>query len=72
MARKRKALKKIDYTSPEYWNRLLTADGFSMDAGTSRRLTYVGDSKTLEDIAGNEEMGTNDGSRAKSVTYEEN
>lgn len=69
MARKRKALRPIDYQSKEYWNRLLAEEGLSMEAGTSRRLTYVGDSQVLDKIAGGEEMGTNDSSRAKDVTY---
>lgn len=69
MARKRKDLAALDYHSQEYWDRLLAQDGFSMEAGTSRRLTYVGDSTTLEKIAGGEETGTNDSSRAKEVTY---
>jgi hypothetical protein len=50
MARKRRALKGLDYQSPEYWEKLLREDGLSMEAGTSRRLTYVGSSKTLESI----------------------
>lgn len=70
MARKRKDLSDLDYQSQEYWNRLLAQEGLSMEAGTSRRLTYVGDSMTLESIAGDEEMGTNDSSRAKAVTYD--
>lgn len=69
MARKRKALRPVDYQSKEYWNRLLAEEGLSMEAGTSRRLTYVGDSQVLDKIAGGEEMGTNDSSRAKDVTY---
>lgn len=69
MARKRKQLQSLDYESSEYWNRLLAQDGLSMEAGTSRRLTYVGDSNVLERISGGEDMGTNDSSRAKEVTY---
>ena len=70
MARKRENLKELDYQSQEYWNRLLAEDGLSMEAGTSRRITYVGDSNTLERIAGGEETGTNDASQAKDVTYQ--
>ncbi len=69
MARKREKLRDLDYQTPEYWDRLLREEGLSMEAGTSRRITYVGDSNTLEAIAGGEEMGTNDDSRAKDVTY---
>lgn len=71
MARKRKELQGLDYSSPEYWNRLLAQEGLSMEAGTSRRITYVGDSITLERIAGGEDTGTNDPSRAKDVTYQD-
>lgn len=70
MARKRKALKDLNYQTQSYWERLLRADGLSMEAGTSRRVTYVGDSNTLEMIAGAEEMGTRDGSKDKEWTYE--
>jgi hypothetical protein len=70
MARKRKALRKIDYKSPEYWNRLLASEGLSMERGTSRRVTYVGGTQTLDAISGHQIMGTNPGqSRAKDVTY---
>lgn len=70
MARKRKALKDLDYQRSAYWERLLRMDGLSMEAGTTRRITYVGDSNTLERIAGGEEMDTNDDSLAKDVTYQ--
>lgn len=72
MARKRATLKDLDYQSPQYWEKLLREDGLSMEAGTSRRLTYVGDSNALESIEGKIVMGTNDGSAAKAVTYRKN
>lgn len=50
MARKRRTLKGLDYQSPAYWEKLLREEGLSMEAGTSRRLTYVGTSTTLESI----------------------
>jgi hypothetical protein len=70
VARKRKALKDLDYQRSAYWERLLRMDGLSMEAGTSRRVTYVGDSNTLDMIAGAEEMGTRDDSQDKDWTYE--
>jgi hypothetical protein len=69
MARKRKTLRKMDYQSPEYWEKLLREEGLSMEAGTSRRVTYVGDSSTLEWVAGQQEMGTRDNSGDKDVTH---
>lgn len=48
MARKRKALQKVDYQSKEYWNRLLAEEGLSMERGKHpRRLVYVGDEQEL-------------------------
>jgi hypothetical protein len=70
MARKREKLKGLDYQSEKYWEALLCADGLSMEAGTSRRVTYVGDSMTLEYVAGQQEMGTRDTRRDTSVTYQ--
>jgi hypothetical protein len=69
MARKRKKLKGLDYQSAEYWNRLLIEEGLSMEAGTSRRITYVGDSNVLDRIAGEANTGSRDSSFAKDVTY---
>lgn len=70
MARKRERLKELDYQSPRYWDKLLCEEGLSMERGTSRRVTYVGDSSTLEMIAGAEEMGTRDTTKDKDVTYQ--
>lgn len=70
MARKRRALKDLNYQTPSYWERLLRYEGLSMEAGTTRRITYVGDSNTLDRIAGAEEMDQNDSSVAKDVTYQ--
>ena len=52
MARKRKKLEALDYQSKEYWSKLLTLEGLSMERGTSRRLTYVGGSSVAESIEG--------------------
>jgi hypothetical protein len=43
MARKRKKLKTLDYTSREYWNRLLSEDGLTMSQGLDPRLVYDDD-----------------------------
>ena len=50
MARKRKGLKGLDAKGTAYWEILLTREGFSMAAGRNNRLTYVGDSATIESI----------------------
>jgi hypothetical protein len=52
MARKRADLKKLDYQSAEYWNRLLADDGLSLEQGRHPKLLYVGDSVDLEYIEG--------------------
>lgn len=58
MARKRTKLKRLDYQSPEYWERLLRSEGLSMKAGTTRRIVYVGDATVLDSIAGARQAGT--------------
>lgn len=52
MARKRKKLNKLAYNSQEYWNRLLSQDGLSLDMGLSNKLLYVGSGSDLERLAG--------------------
>ena len=52
MARKRKKLNKLDYTSQEYWDVLLTDEGLSMERGRHHRLDYVGSGGILESIEG--------------------
>lgn len=52
MARKREALKDLDYQSVEYWNRLLAEEQMSMDQGLHPDLLYVGDSARVETIEG--------------------
>lgn len=73
MARKKRQvdLRGVDPASPEYWEEVLGRKGLSMEAGTSRRVTYVGDSSVLESIEAAESTGNNDSSRAKDVTYRE-
>lgn len=72
MARKRESLRGLDYNSPAYWEKLLREDGLSMERGTSRRLTYVGGSNTLESIEAAIVSGTDDSTKAKDVTYRKN
>jgi hypothetical protein len=36
----------------DYWAKLLTRHGLSMERGRSRRLVYVGDSAAIESIDG--------------------
>jgi hypothetical protein len=51
VARKRKALKDLDYNSKEYWNRLLVQEGLSMSQGLNPdKVAYVGDSQQLDKI----------------------
>ena len=47
MARKRKALQHLEYTSQEYWNRLLAQDGLAIDKGRSAKLIPAGSSFDL-------------------------
>lgn len=44
--------RKSKKETPEYWRKLLTRHGLSMERGRSHRLTYVGDGTTLESIDG--------------------
>lgn len=48
MARKRKALKEIEYNSTEYWNKLLNQEGLSVDRGRSKKLLYAGGTSDIE------------------------
>jgi hypothetical protein len=50
MARKRQKLKGLDYTSREYWNRLLSMEGLAVDAGRDPRLIPIGNSNELETL----------------------
>jgi len=52
MARKREALKHLDYNSKEYWNRLLAEDGLSVDQGKSKKLLYIGGANEVENLEG--------------------
>jgi len=62
MARKRKALKGLDYNSSEYWNRLLAEEGLSMSRGLNPdRVAYVGDTQMLDKIQ--EELSQNETGR---------
>jgi len=52
MARKRKKLKDLEYTSREYWNKLLSQEGLSLDAGKSEKLLYVGGAPEVDRLKG--------------------
>lgn len=54
MARKRsrKDLRGVDRESPEYWEELLKRDGLTMDAGRSKRISYVGGTADVDMIHG--------------------
>lgn len=54
----RKRVKKADRNSPEYWEKRLAKEGFSMEAGTSRRLTFVGGTQSLEKMSDSQQAGT--------------
>lgn len=69
MARKRNGLRNLNYQSQAYWDKLLKQDGFSMEAGTSRRVTYVGTTATLESISDAQRSGTQ-GEWNKDVTHD--
>lgn len=58
MARKRKNLKKLDYQSAEYWERLLVDEGLSMERGRSKRVSYVGGTAILDSLNGAQQAGT--------------
>jgi hypothetical protein len=58
MARKRKKLRRLDYNSPEYWNRLLAQEGLTMRQGLHPKLSYQGSASDLEYIEGERRTDT--------------
>jgi hypothetical protein len=46
------------YRLQEYWELLLKREGLSMERGRSKRTSYVGGSKILEELHGAQTMGT--------------
>ena len=52
MARKRKNLKHLGYSSAEYWNRLLVEEGLAVDRGKSKKLLYIGGANEVENLEG--------------------
>lgn len=72
MARKRDSLTNLEYRSQEYWERLLAEDGLSMEAGTSKRVSYVGTTAVLERIEGEFQAGTHDRSNDRDIRYKTN
>ena len=55
--------------SPEYWEELLCKQGLSVEAGRSKRISYVGGVQTLDFIAGLAEMGTRDTEGDLDISY---
>jgi hypothetical protein len=51
-------VKKADRNSPEWWEQRLAKEGLSMEAGTSRRLTFVGGTQSLEKMSDSQQAGT--------------
>jgi hypothetical protein len=60
VARKRSALKHLDYQSEEYWNRLLVEEGLAVDTGRHPKLIPVGGSYELV-VVEKMEYGKRDG-----------
>jgi hypothetical protein len=56
MARKRAKLRELDYQSQEYWEKLLTQEGLSMERGRNHKLDYVGTGAVLESMEGESRM----------------
>lgn len=56
--RYRKDLRGVSPESKEYWEELLRREGLTMDAGRTKKLTYVGNSKDLEGIQSQVLAGT--------------
>lgn len=54
----RKGRKRTNRISPEYWEKRLAKEGLSMEAGTSRRLTFVGGTQSLEKMSDSQQAGT--------------
>lgn len=52
MARKRRALRALDYQRAEYWNRLLVQEGLSMRQGEHPHLVYAGGAQDIEALDG--------------------
>lgn len=65
----RKKVKKADRTSPDYWEKRLAKEGLSMEAGTSRRMTFVGGTQSLEKMSDSQQAGTLERG-GKEITYE--
>jgi hypothetical protein len=57
MARKRKKLNHLEYKSKEYWNRLLAAEGLSLEQGCDPRLVYGGGAAEIETFEGSLHTG---------------
>ena len=67
MARKRKP--RLDPKAKDYWNKLLTRQGLSMERGRSARLTYVGDSSSIELIDAHEQAADKGKVKPKPIDF---
>ena len=67
MAHKRKA--RLDPKAKDYWNKLLTRQGLSMERGRSARLTYVGDSSSIELIDAHEQAADKGKVKPKPIDF---
>lgn len=54
----RKGRKRTNRTDPVYWEKRLAKEGLSMEAGTSRRITFVGGTQSLERMSDSQQAGT--------------
>ena len=67
MARKRKP--RLDPNAKDYWNKLLTRQGLSMERGRSARLKYVGDSSSIELIDAHEQAADKGKVKPKPIDF---
>lgn len=49
---RKKGIRNKKTDTPEYWNKVLAAAGLSIDAGRSKRISYVGDASDIEMVEG--------------------
>jgi hypothetical protein len=67
MARKRKP--RLNPKSKDYWNKLLTRMGLSMERGRSARLKYVGDSSAIEGVDAHEQSADKGKVKSKPIDF---
>lgn len=69
MARTKGAKGAKNQIDAEYWERRLCEEGLSIEAGTSKRISYVGGVQTLDFIAGVVDQRTRDKSGDRDISY---